>query len=67
MLLDLAAVILEPLGFEVRTFRDPQQALAEFSTASPAVLVTDYAMGPMNGMDLVRECKRLNKTVRSKA
>jgi CheY-like chemotaxis protein len=60
MLLDLAAAILQPLGYAVRTFRDPQSALAEFSTAHPAVLVTDYAMGEMNGMDLVRECRRIN-------
>ena len=60
MLLDLAAAILEPLGHVVRTFRDPQQALAEFTRAKPAVLVTDYAMGPMNGMDLIRECRRVN-------
>lgn len=60
MLLDLASAILQPLGYEVRTFRDPQAALAEFPTAKPAVVVTDYAMGPMNGMDLVRECKRVN-------
>jgi CheY-like chemotaxis protein len=60
MLLDLASAILQPLGYEVRTFRDPQLALAEFPAARPAVLVTDYAMGSMNGMDLVRECKRVN-------
>lgn len=60
MLLDLAAAILQPLGYDVRTFRDPQMALAEFPTAKPAVVVTDYAMGEMNGMDLVRECKRIN-------
>jgi len=60
MLLDLAATILKPLGYAVRTFRDPEQALAEFPKANPAVLVTDYAMGSMNGMDLVRECKRMN-------
>jgi two-component system, response regulator YesN len=24
------------------------------------VIVTDYAMGEMNGLDLVRECKRVN-------
>jgi FixJ family two-component response regulator len=60
MLLDLASAILQPLGYEVRTFRDPQLALAEFPAARPAVLVTDYAMGAMNGMDLVRECKRVN-------
>ena len=62
MLLDLAAALLQPLGFNVRTFRDPQVALTEFSTANPppVVIVTDYAMGAMNGLDLVRECKNLN-------
>jgi CheY-like chemotaxis protein len=60
MLLDLAAAILQPLGYNVKIFRDPAAALAEFSKAKPKVLVTDYAMGAMNGMDLVRECKRLN-------
>jgi CheY-like chemotaxis protein len=60
MLLDLAAAILQPLGYEVWTFRDPQMALKEFSAVKPLVLVTDYAMGAMSGMDLVRECRRLN-------
>jgi CheY-like chemotaxis protein len=60
LLLDLAAAILEPIGFNVKTFRDPKLALAEFHKAHPALIVTDYAMGEMNGMDLVRECKRLN-------
>jgi two-component system OmpR family response regulator len=60
MLLDLAAMILQPLGFNVRTFRDPKKALAEYPAARPAVVVTDYAMGEMNGLDLVRECKRIN-------
>jgi len=62
MLLDLAAAILQPLGFNVRTFRDPSAALTEFSTTepTPAVIVTDYAMGAMNGLDLVRKCKSIN-------
>lgn len=60
MLLDLAAAILEPLGYEVRTFRDPQTALAEFAKARPALVVTDYAMGGMTGMELIHECKRVN-------
>lgn len=60
MLLDLAATILHPLGFKVRTFSDPRQALAEYPAAKPAVVVTDYAMGGMNGLELVRECKRIN-------
>jgi len=60
MLLDLASAILQPLGYDVRTFRDPEMALAEFPAVKPAVVVTDYAMGKMNGMDLTRECKRIN-------
>jgi two-component system, cell cycle sensor histidine kinase and response regulator CckA len=60
MLLELAEAILKPLGYEVRTFRDPELALREFPLAHPDVVITDYAMGRMNGMDLIRECRRLN-------
>ena len=60
MLLELAVTILQPLGFNVRTFSDPKKALAEYSAAKPAVVVTDFAMGEMNGLELVRECKRIN-------
>jgi two-component system cell cycle sensor histidine kinase/response regulator CckA len=60
MLLELAATILQPLGFDVRTFSDPKKALAEYPAARPAVVVTDYAMGGMNGLDLMRECRLLN-------
>jgi CheY-like chemotaxis protein len=62
MLLEMAVMILEPLHFRVRTFRDPQTALAEFSAANPrpALIVTDYAMHSMNGMDLIRECRRIH-------
>jgi CheY-like chemotaxis protein len=60
MLLDLAALILQPLGYKVRTFSDPKKALAEYPAAKPVVVVTDYAMAGMNGLELVRECKRIN-------
>ncbi|HEX4350376.1 MAG TPA: response regulator [Verrucomicrobiae bacterium] len=60
MLLELAEAILKPLGYHVRTFRDPELALKEFPAAHPDVVITDYAMGRMSGMDLVRECRRLN-------
>lgn len=60
MLLELAEAILKPLGYQVRTFRDPELALKEFPAARPAVVITDYAMGRMSGMDLIRECRRLN-------
>ncbi len=60
MLLDLAAAILQPHGFKVWTFRDPQLALEEFPAVQPEILVTDYAMGRMNGMELVAQCRHLN-------
>jgi len=60
MLLELAEAVLTPLGYQVRTFRDPELALKEFPAARPAVVITDYAMGRMSGMDLIRECRRLN-------
>jgi DNA-binding NtrC family response regulator len=60
LLLELALTILIPLGCRVMTFTDPEQALKEFPAAAPAVVLTDYAMGRMSGMDLIRECRRLN-------
>ena len=62
MLLELVALVLEPLGCRVRTFRDPSTAVRAFSLTNPhpAVIITDYAMHMMNGMDLIRECRRIN-------
>ena len=62
MLLDLAEVILKPEGFDVRTFRDPGRALAEYaaSTPPPQLVITDYAMDGMNGLDLTREFRRIH-------
>jgi CheY-like chemotaxis protein len=58
MLLDLAAAILEPLGYDVLTFSNPAAALAKVPLAKPALIVTDFAMGKVSGLDLIRECKR---------
>ena len=62
MLLELAEIILTPEGFVVRTFRDPEQAVAEYAAAKPppCIVITDYAMNGMNGLDVIRECRRLN-------
>jgi DNA-binding NtrC family response regulator len=62
MLLELNAVIIEPLGFRVRTFRDPDTAVRAFQLADPrpVLIVTDYAMHTMNGMDLISACRRVH-------
>lgn len=60
LLLELAETFLVPLGCKVLKFSDPEMALEAFPQAAPAVVITDYAMGRMTGMDLIRECRRLN-------
>jgi CheY-like chemotaxis protein len=61
MLLELAGVILQPLGCEIVTFSDPEAALSCFTRAEPRpdLLITDYAMHRMNGMELILECRRI--------
>ena len=62
MLLELVSLVLDPLGFKVRTFRDPGTAVRAFALQDPppALIVTDYAMHNMTGIDLIRECRRIN-------
>lgn len=59
MLLELATLILQPQGFRVETFRDPVAAVRAFSLANPlpALIITDFAMHQMNGLDLIRDCR----------
>lgn len=59
-LLELAEAVLSPQGYDVRTFTDPELALREFEKVRPALVLTDYWMPRMSGMDLIRECRRLN-------
>jgi CheY-like chemotaxis protein len=61
MLLELAAAILEPLGYSVETFRSPETALRAFELAEPrpALVVTDYAMHSMTGLELASACRRI--------
>jgi two-component system, cell cycle sensor histidine kinase and response regulator CckA len=61
MLLELAMVILEPLGYRIKTFRDPETAVQEFTSAQPhpLLIITDYAMHTMNGLELIEACRRI--------
>jgi CheY-like chemotaxis protein len=61
MLLELASAILEPLGYTVETFRSAESALDAFKAAEPppALLITDYAMHEMTGLDLVAACRQI--------
>ena len=61
MLLELASVILQPLGFTVNTFHDATSALEAFKSAKPfpVLVITDYSMHAMNGMDLIKACREI--------
>ena len=61
MLLELATVILEPLGYTIETFRAAESALGAYRVAEPppALVITDYAMHAMTGMDLVTACRQI--------
>lgn len=66
MLLELASVILQPLGFAVETFRDPESAVQAFSSARPppALIITDYSMHSTTGLDLIRACRHIHPSQR---
>src|SRR5205807_112273 len=61
MLLEMAAVILEPLGYRVKTFRDGESAIEAFSSArsKPVLVITDFQMHAMSGMALIEACRKL--------
>ena len=61
MLLELAMMLLEPEGYGVACFRDPGSALEAFRRAAtkPKVLITDYSMQTMNGLELMKACRRI--------
>lgn len=62
MLLDLVEMVLKPEGFDVRTFHDPRRALTDYAAAQPppSLVITDYAMNGPNGLEVIRECRKLN-------
>ena len=61
-LLDLLEVSLLADGYTLKKFLDPEEALKSFLGARPQpdLLVTDYALGKMNGLDLIERCKQAN-------
>jgi CheY-like chemotaxis protein len=62
VLLELAEKILAGLECDIRTFTNPQEALRTYAAADPRpdLIITDFAMHEMNGMDLIRDCRKLN-------
>jgi CheY-like chemotaxis protein len=66
-ILNLMKHVLELEGYEVMPFGNPEQALAEFNRATkrPQMIVTDYCMEPMNGVELIRRCRATQPDLKS--
>jgi CheY-like chemotaxis protein len=68
LMLDYAEMCLKglPSGCELKRFTNPAEALAAFaaSPVKPALLVTDYSMGPIDGIELSERCKSEHPNLR---
>lgn len=60
VLLDLAEISLMSGGYRFKKFQDPALAFKSFQAElpKPALLLTDYMMGVMNGIELLNLCRR---------
>jgi CheY-like chemotaxis protein len=60
ILLELAQKVLSGLECDIQTFSNPEIALKKCSEKPPDLLITDFAMHEMDGLTLIRACRRLN-------
>lgn len=58
-ILNMIKHVLELEGFNVRAFTNPEEALEQFRSAAipPQMVVTDFCMEPMNGLELISKCR----------
>lgn len=59
-LTEMAEMVLSAEGYQCQLFCDPKQVLQSFqkSPVRPDLLLTDYDMGSMNGLELIEHCRR---------
>jgi two-component system sensor histidine kinase ChiS len=61
LLLELATTLLDSKSYHVKTFQNAEAALNAFTVATPqpALVITDYSMHRMDGLEFIQECKRI--------
>lgn len=55
---NVARVMLEEMGFKVREAADGSQAMKECAAVMPKVILLDWNMPVMNGIEFVQELRR---------
>jgi len=65
LLVEYATTVLEAAGYTVQHFSDPKDVLRAMQKANPkpAVLVTDYDMGEINGLELILSSHKIHAKV----
>jgi DNA-binding NtrC family response regulator len=63
----LATTVLEEAGFATRCFLDPEEVLrvVRDDGERPDLLVTDFVMGTMTGLELIEQCKNCHPGLRT--
>lgn len=63
----LAEMVLKGEGYDVQSFTDPKIVLKAIqeSDARPAVLITDYEMGEMNGLELIASSQKIHPDIKT--
>jgi DNA-binding NtrC family response regulator len=66
-LVEFATAVLESAGHKVRPFCDPKEVLNALNEAGPkpALLVTDYDMGEINGLDLIVSSHKIHPALKT--
>jgi len=59
--------LLKLQNIPTRAFQDPEEALQAFAEADPKpqLLLTDYVMEQMNGMELIDRCKQIDPNLKT--
>lgn len=65
LIAEVVREIFEMEGFKVQAFSDPTAAWNAFceSARKPDILVTDYVMKPLTGMELMQKCRAMHPTL----
>ena len=67
MIGEVVEVILKLKGFQPRFFTDPEAAYQSIVSEEPKpdLLLTDFLMSPINGMELIERCKRVQPELKT--
>ncbi len=67
MIGEMVEFVLKAAGYETTFFQDPEQAYVALCQADlkPDLLLTDFRMGPINGMELIERCRQIQPRLKA--